>query len=62
MTTHMSPVLLGEELVKFFSVTGDRLKIEPEAVGQAEGCGGTSGLKTQPATCCVCLAGESHLA
>lgn len=43
---HMSPALLGEELMKFFTVTGDRLKIEPRAAGQLEeGHGGTTGLE-----------------
>lgn len=45
MTAHMSPALLGEELLKSFTVTGDRLKIEPRAAGQSEGCGGTTGLE-----------------
>lgn len=48
MTARMSPALLGEELLKSFTVTGDRLKIEPRAAGQSEGCGGTTGLEREP--------------
>lgn len=54
----MSPGLLGEELQRFFTVTGDKLKIEPAAAGQSQkvvepqlGVGGLSQVMLPPAAC-----------